>query len=251
MICTTINRGGIVVSTLYCTDRESLQDALTRLQPGDCIQIPGFAEAASDLRELLSAVHHISACGADFVSQKEGVDTRLAQGADFFAVCRALGELDRHAKDPTARSARYKGRVPIHVDDTLFESVVTLWKSGQITARQAMAKLNLKPNTFYRRIKERELRSIPDSQELRSEIREATRHARQSLDEIRQRVRTDAGAVKKAAGDTRQMLDAEAERHVERIRAEAEHHEALRQMKKDVENETKELKKLIAEQPSD
>ena len=34
----------------------------------------------------------------------------------------------------------------------------------------------------------------------------------------------------------------------DRIRAEAEHHDALRQMKKDVEAETKELKKLVGDQ---
>ncbi|MBE7015175.1 MAG: recombinase family protein, partial [Ruminococcaceae bacterium] len=27
------------------------------------------------------------------------------------------------------------------------------WKTGEITARQAMNILNLKPNTFYRRVK--------------------------------------------------------------------------------------------------
>ncbi len=31
----------------------------------------------------------------------------------------------------------------------------------------------------------------------------------------------------------------------DRIRAEAEHHETVRQMKKDVENETRELKKML------
>ena len=37
----------------------------------------------------------------------------------------------------------------------------------------------------------------------------------------------------------------ERERRHDRARAEAEHHDAVRQMKKDVEAEAKELKKLI------
>ena len=41
----------------------------------------------------------------------------------------------------------------------MFDSILERWKNGEITARQAMAELDLKPNTFYRRVKER----MPDA----------------------------------------------------------------------------------------
>lgn len=50
----------------------------------------------------------------------------------------------------------YKGRKPIQLDNKQFELVYTRWKSYEITARQAMAELNIKSNTFYRRVKEYE-----------------------------------------------------------------------------------------------
>ena len=50
----------------------------------------------------------------------------------------------------------YKGRKPISIDDKQLELVYSKWKSGEITARQAMVQLGLKPNTFYRRVKEYE-----------------------------------------------------------------------------------------------
>jgi DNA invertase Pin-like site-specific DNA recombinase len=37
-----------------------------------------------------------------------------------------------------------------------FYGVYSEWKSGEITATEAMKRLNLKPNTFYRRVKEHE-----------------------------------------------------------------------------------------------
>lgn len=40
-----------------------------------------------------------------------------------------------------------------------FESVYKEWKSGSITAVKAMNKLNLKSNTFYRRVKEYEIKN--------------------------------------------------------------------------------------------
>ena len=63
-----------------------------------------------------------------------------------------------------------KGRKPIALDDDLFDCVVRRWQSGEITARAAMQELDLKPNTFYRRVKERyedmdELRKYADQAE--------------------------------------------------------------------------------------
>ena len=46
----------------------------------------------------------------------------------------------------------YKGRKPIERPE--FNSVVAVWRSGEITAREAMRRLNLKPSTFYRKVKE-------------------------------------------------------------------------------------------------
>ena len=50
----------------------------------------------------------------------------------------------------------YKGRKPISIDDKQMKLVYLKWTAGEITARQAMVQLGLKPNTFYRRVKEYE-----------------------------------------------------------------------------------------------
>ena len=51
---------------------------------------------------------------------------------------------------------KYKGRQPIRVDTAHFEKEYKQWKSGKQTATAAMKALNMKPNTFYRRVKEYE-----------------------------------------------------------------------------------------------
>ena len=48
------------------------------------------------------------------------------------------------------------GRKPIEVEQDEFTQIYYTWKSGNITARQAMQQLNLKPNTFYRRVRDYE-----------------------------------------------------------------------------------------------
>ncbi len=57
----------------------------------------------------------------------------------------------------------YKGRKPIEVNESMFKQIYAKWKATEITARQAMKELGLKPNTFYRRVKEYE-QSIPEKQ---------------------------------------------------------------------------------------
>ncbi len=54
------------------------------------------------------------------------------------------------------KAGKYKGRKPIKLDNEQFTKVYAEWKNGAITAKQAMEKLHLKSNTFYRRVKEYE-----------------------------------------------------------------------------------------------
>lgn len=74
----------------------------------------------------------------------------------------AQAELEKRAKRQAEGIAVakakgvYKGRKPIEIDNEQLEIVYTRWKASEITARQAMNELDLKPNTFYRRIKEYE-----------------------------------------------------------------------------------------------
>ena len=46
----------------------------------------------------------------------------------------------------------YRGRKPIQRPE--FTQVVSLWRSGELTAAEAMRRLDMKSSTFYRRVKE-------------------------------------------------------------------------------------------------
>ena len=74
----------------------------------------------------------------------------------------AQAELEKRAKRQAegiaiAKSKGvYKGRKPIQIDNEQFVIIYTRWKANEITDRQAMLELNIKANTFYRRVKEYE-----------------------------------------------------------------------------------------------
>ena len=248
------------MGVIRCDDPEALRAAVEGLEPGDCVELEGLDLRADKARGVLCALAEIGERGADLVSLRESIDTRAGGGQSFFALCRALSnsELFSRRRDGVERAkaeGRYKGRKPIAVDEGLFDSVVALWQNGQITAREAMARLDLKPNTFYRRIKEMEELKMKDykkvEHEIRNEIKEAAKQSRKDLDELKKQVKAEAREVKKAADERLELHDVERELRHERIRAEAEHHESVRQMKKDVEAEAKELKKLMEESVSE
>lgn len=74
-----------------------------------------------------------------YMAEKERIKTRTRQ-AEGIAIAKAKGV--------------YKGRKKITHDN--FQSVYNEWKENKITAVKAMEKLNMKKNTFYRRVKEYE-----------------------------------------------------------------------------------------------
>ena len=241
----------------HASDAESFIAAVKSLNSGDTVEVDGFDSAAGSTAELLDGICRIADCGADFVSLREGVDTRNDTEKIFFTVCRALYALDVGKDRPRRRDGiekakaegRYKGRKPIAVDESLFDSVVTLWQGGQITAREAMSRLNLKPNTFYRRIKEREEQKMKDykmaQREIRDEIRAAAKQSRRDLEDLRKQVHAEAKEVKKAADEKLELRDVEREMRHDRQRAETQYQETVRQMKKDVKAEAEQLKKLM------
>ena len=49
---------------------------------------------------------------------------------------------------------KYRGRKQIDVDPEYFKEIYWDWKAGDVTAKHAAELLKLKPNTFYRRVKE-------------------------------------------------------------------------------------------------
>ena len=82
--------------------------------------------------------------------------TIFAGLAEFERTC--LLQRQREGIAEAKKRGVYKGRQPIKVDESKFKSVYTRWKAGEITARQAQRELDLKADTFYRRVKAYEQR---------------------------------------------------------------------------------------------
>ena len=148
------------------TERPQLQAMLNYVREGDTVIVESISRFARNTKDLLELVEQLNNKHVNFVSKKETIDTDTPSGKFMLTVFGAMAQLERdYILDrqregiAVAKAAGvYKGRQPIDGDTKVFESIYRAWKAGDITAKKAMQKLDLKPNTFYRRVKEFENR---------------------------------------------------------------------------------------------
>lgn len=147
------------------TDREQLNALLAFCRRGDVVVTESISRIARNTKDLLSIVEQLTSKGVEFVSIKECIDTASPQGKFMLTVFGAMAELERENILERQREGiaiakeqgLYQGRQKMKIDRERFEAVVREWREGKITAVEAMKKLDVKPNTFYRRVKEWEL----------------------------------------------------------------------------------------------
>ena len=144
------------------TDRPQFREMLQFVRDGDTVYCSDFSRIARNTKDLLNTVEALTAKHVKFVSLKESVDTGTPQGKFMLTVFGAMAELERETILQRQREGiavakaqgKYKGRKPKEIDLERMKYYCIRWRNGEITTKYCMSVLNLKPNTFYRRVKE-------------------------------------------------------------------------------------------------
>ena len=141
-------------------NRPELKQMMEYVRKGDTVIVESISRFARNTRDLLDLVERLTAKGVEFISKKEAIDTTTPSGKFMLTIFGAVAELEREyilqrQKEGIAiakAQGAYKGRKPIQRPE--FEQVVSIWREGRITAVEAMRRLDMKPRTFYRKVKE-------------------------------------------------------------------------------------------------
>ena len=144
------------------TNRAAFKEMMAFVRAGDTVVVESISRIARNTRDLLSIVSELTEKGVEFVSLKENIDTTTPQGRFMLTVFGALAGLEREnilerqreGIEIAKSEGKYKGRKPIDYDEAQMKDLCKKWREGEITATAAMKELGLKPNTFYRRVKE-------------------------------------------------------------------------------------------------
>ena len=140
-------------------NRPELQKMMEYVRKGDTVIVESISRFARNTRDLLELVERLTAKGVEFVSKKEAIDTTTPTGKFMLTVFGAVAELEREYILQRQREGiaiaraqgKYRGRKSLDIPE--FEQVVRNWRSGRITAAEAMRTLHMSKTTFYRRIK--------------------------------------------------------------------------------------------------
>ena len=154
-------------------DRPQLKAMMEYVREGDTVIVESYSRFSRNTKDLLELVGELDRKGVAFVSLKENVDTTTPQGRLVFTIFAGLAQFEREQtlerqaegiaeakrRDAERKAAglepeSYRGRQPIRIDEAALIRECKRWRAGDQTARETMAKLGMKPNTFYRRVKE-------------------------------------------------------------------------------------------------
>ena len=155
-----VERVFVDIASGKSADRPQLRELLDFTREGDAVIVSDISRFARNTRDLLDLVERLTAKGVDFISKKECIDTTTPTGKFMLTVFGAVATLEREsilsrqAEGIAVAKAegKYKGRKRIESAD--FGAVYADWTARKITATRAMELLGMKPNTFYRRVKE-------------------------------------------------------------------------------------------------
>ena len=142
------------------TNRPELHRMLDYVREGDVLYIESISRLARSTKDLLSLVQILQEKHVDLVSLKENIDTTTPQGRFILTIFGALSELERENILQRQREgieiAKQNGKIlgrPVIQKPKEWDKVIALWNRGEITAREAMKRLNMNRGTFYRRLK--------------------------------------------------------------------------------------------------
>lgn len=141
------------------TNRPELKRMMDFSRQGDTIIVESISRFARNTKDLLELVEQLTTKGVEFVSKKESIDTTTPTGKFMLTVFGAVAELERgyllqRQKEGIAiakENGVYKGKQAKEIPE--FDAVVLQWRTGKMTAVEAMRLLGMSKSNFYRRVK--------------------------------------------------------------------------------------------------
>lgn len=140
------------------------------VRAGDIIYINDFSRLSRSVTDLLNIIAELEKRQIALISLKENLDTSTATGKLMLTMIAAINEFERanllerqiEGIKIAKEKGIYKGRKPI-LKPSNWNDVYSQYQAKEITANEAMKKLNLKRNTFYKFSKQEKYNYAPAS----------------------------------------------------------------------------------------
>ncbi len=148
-------------------DRPQLRAMLDYVREGDTLYIESISRLGRSTKDLLNIIDTLTDKGVILISHKEKIDTDTPTGKFMLIVFAALSQLEREQLKQRQREGieiakaqcKYTGRKPLPTDWARFGQLYGEWRAKHITGRDFMRRMDMSANTFYRRVREYEIRN--------------------------------------------------------------------------------------------
>ena len=146
--------------------RPQLRAMLDYVREGDTLYVESISRLGRSTKDWLNIIDTLTDKGVTLISHKEKIDTNTPAGKFMLTVFAALSQLEREQLKQRQREGieiakaqgKYTGRKPIPTDWMRFGQLYGEWRAKNITGRDFMRRMDMSANTFYRRVREYELR---------------------------------------------------------------------------------------------
>jgi len=142
------------------SSRPMLRQLMEYIRTGDTVFIKDFSRLARSTKDLLDITEELARKGVKIISLKENLDTETTTGKLMLTLIGAIYEFERENTLERQREGiaiaksqgKFKGRKEI-AKPGHWSEIYHLYKSRAITGTEAMNRLGLKRNTFYKFVK--------------------------------------------------------------------------------------------------
>lgn len=142
------------------TDRPQFRAMVEYIREGDTVFVEDFSRLSRSVSDLLKILEEFKAKKIRLVSLKENTDTDTPTGKLFITIVAAINEFERanileRQREGIALAKQkgiYKGRKRIQ-KPAGWPGVYEAYRTRQMTATEAMKRLDLRRNTFYNFVK--------------------------------------------------------------------------------------------------
>lgn len=149
-------------------NRPELKKLLAIVRKGDTIYFNEISRLSRNISHLVYFIDVLNDKGINIVFLKENIDTKTVLGKSMVLIIGIFAELDientktrqKAGIEKAKREGKYKGRKKIEVkNEKLIDTLYPQWAKKEIKTNEFMSALNLKKDTFYRRITEYETKN--------------------------------------------------------------------------------------------